>query len=83
MSKIKDIAYDLAQFICRPVDGIEISGVSSQLLDILRIYTRKNDRLREQVHDYIEFMIETDDLSVDEYDGNAELAKKDYDKLFY
>lgn len=83
MSKIKDIAYDLAQFICRPVDGIEIGGVSSQLLDILRIYTRKNDKLREQAHNYIEFFVETGDICVDEYDGNAELAKKDYDTLFY
>lgn len=83
MSRIKDMAYGLAMYICRPAGNLEIGGVSSQLVDVIRNYTEKNDKLREQVHDYIEFMVETNDIYVDEYDGNAELAKEDYDTLFY
>lgn len=83
MGRVKDLAYGLARVICRPAGNLEIGGVSQQLVDVIRNYTENNDKLREQVHDYIEFMIETGDLSVDEYDRNAELAKKDYDTLFY
>lgn len=83
MSIVEDLAYGLARFICRPAGNIEIGGVSQQLVDAIRNYTEKNNNLREKVHDYIEFFIETGDTCVDEYDGNAELAKEDYDTLFY
>lgn len=83
MGRVKDLAYGLANFLCHPADNLEIGGVSKQLVDVLRNYTEKNDNLREKVHDYIEFMVETGDICVDEYDGNAELAKEDYDTLFY
>lgn len=83
MSRLKDMAYGLASLICRPAGNLEIGGVSSQLVDVIRNYTEKNDNLREKVHDCIEFMVETNDICVDEYVGNAELAKKDYDTLFY
>lgn len=83
MSRVEDLAYGLARVICRPAGNLEIGGVSSQLVDVIRNYTEKNNDLRKKVHDYIEFFIETGDIYVDEYDGNAELAKKDYDTLFY
>lgn len=77
------MAYGLAYFICRPAGNLEVGGVSAQLVDVLRSYTEKNDNLREKVHDYIEIFVEDGDISVDEYDGNAQLAKDDYDALFY
>lgn len=83
MSRLKDLAYGLARLICRPAGNLEIGGISQQLLRVLQNYTEKNDKLRKKVHGYIEFMVETGDFCVDEYDGNAELAKKDYDELFY
>lgn len=83
MSRIKDMAYGLANFICHPSDNLEIGGVSQQLVGVIRNYTEKNDNLREKVHDYIEIFVEIGDTCVDEYIGNAELAKEDYDTLFY
>lgn len=83
MSRLKDMAYGLANFICNPADNLEIGGASQQLVYVIRNYTKKNDNLRKKVHDYIEFFVETGDTCVDEYDGNVQLAKEDYDTMFY
>ena len=46
MSRIERLAQALAYFICYPGNGFEIGGVSSQLVNIVKIQTKGNDRLR-------------------------------------
>ena len=83
MSKIEKLAQGLAHFICYPADGIEIGGGSSQLIDLIRIQTKGNDRLREKVHEWLEFYIEDDSTRIAEYKDDIQLAFDDYDKFFY
>lgn len=83
MSKIERLAQALAYFICYPGNGIEIGGVSSQLVDIVKIQTKGNNRLREKVHEWFEFYIEECDTQISEYKDNMQLAFDDYDKVFY
>ena len=83
MTKIERLAQELAYFICYPTDGIEIGGVSSQLIDIIRTQTKGNDRLREKVHAWLEFYIEDGSTKISEYKDNIQLAFDDYDKFFY
>lgn len=67
MSRIERLAQALASFVCHPADGIEIGGVSSQLVNILQTQTKGNDRLREKVHEWFEFYIEDGDTQISEY----------------
>lgn len=83
MSKIESLAQALAYFICYPTDGIEIGGVSSQLIDIIRTQTKDNDRLRGKVHEWLQFYIEDGSTRIPEYKDDIELAFDDYDKFFY
>lgn len=83
MSKIERLAQALAYFICYPADGIEIGGASSQLIDIIRIQTKGNDRLRGKVHEWLEFYIEDGSTRISEYKDDIQLAFDDYDKFFY
>jgi len=83
MSKIENFAEELARFICHPVDGIEIGGVSSQLIGIIRTQTKGNDRLRGKVHEWLEYYIEDGDTRISEYKDNIQLAFDDYDNIFY
>ena len=83
MSRIERLAQALASFICNPADGIEIGGVSSQLVNILQTQTKGNDRLREKVHEWLEFYIEDGDTQISEYKDNIQLAFDEYDKVFY
>ena len=61
MSKIEKLAQALAYFICYPGNGIEIGGVSSQLIDIIRVQTKGNVKLKEKVYEWLEFYIEDGD----------------------
>lgn len=83
MSKIERLAQALAYFICYPADGIEIGGVSSQLVDIVKIHTKGNKKLKEKVYEWLEFYIEDGDTHISEYKDNIQLAFDDYDKFFY
>lgn len=83
MSKIEKFAQELARFICYPSDGVEIGGSSSQLIDIIRVQTKGNDRLREKVHEWLEFYIEDGSTKISEYKDDIQLAFDDYDKFFY
>ena len=83
MSKIEKLAQGLAHLICYPADGIEIGGGSSQLIDLIRIQTKGNDRLREKVHEWLEFYIEDGSTRIQEYKDDIQLAFDDYDKFFY
>ena len=83
MSKIEKLAQALAYFICYPGNGIEIGGVSFQLVNIIKIQTKGNDRLRGKVHEWLEFYIEDGDTQIAEYKDNMQLAFDDYDNFFY
>ena len=83
MSKIEKFAQELAHFICYPTDGIEIGGVSHQLIEIIRTQTKDNDRLRGKVHEWLEFYIEDGDTRISEYKDDIQLAFDDYYKFFY
>ena len=83
MSKIEKFAQALACYICYPGNGIEVGGVSSTLVDIIKIQTKGNDKLREKVFEWLEFYIEDGDTQIAEYKDNMQLAFDDYDKVFY
>ena len=51
----------IAKFIVSPVDGIEIGGVSDQLLDIIKSITKNDERLRRKVLDWLAFFAETEE----------------------
>lgn len=82
MSKIEALAIGLANYICNPVDNIEIGGLSEQLIQIIRTQTELNSRLRDKVRYWIEYNIEVGDFTVKEYAGNVDLAISDYEKIF-
>lgn len=83
MSRIEQLGQALAFYLTHPVDGIEIGGVSSQLLDIIKIQTKGNKKLREKVHEWLEFYIEDDDTTIKEYINDTQSAMDDYDAHFY
>ena len=83
MSKIEKFAQAIAYFICYPGNGIEVGGVSSQLIEIIKIQTKGNDRLREKVQEWLEFYIEDGHTQMSEYKDDIQLAFDDYDKVFY
>lgn len=77
MSRINDIAYAIANYLKNPIDGIEIGGVSEQLLDIIRIYTKDNEPLRKKVMEWIEYYFADEDENL-----QKELVEC-YNKYFY
>jgi hypothetical protein len=83
MTKKESLAYDIADYMCHPADSIEIGGLSQQLLQIIQNITRKDKKLRDLAVEYLATFIEEGDFNVDEYDGNVELAIKDYDRTFF
>lgn len=83
MSRIEQFGQALAYYISHPADSIEIGGVSSQLFEIIKIQTKYNKKLREKVHEWLEFYIENNDTTIDEYINNTPAALDDYDAQFY
>ena len=83
MTKKESLAYDIADYMCHPADSIEIGGLSQQLLQIIQNITRKDKKLRDLAVEYLATFIEEGDFNVDEYDGNTELAIKDYEDVFF
>ena len=83
MRRIEQLGQALAYYISNPVGGIEIGGVSSQLNEIIKIQTRGNKKLREKVFEWLEYYIEGEGTTIDEYFCNVQAAFDDYDKNFY
>ena len=83
MSRIEQLGQALAYYIIHPADAIEIGGVSSQLFEIIKIQTKGNKKLREKVHEWLEFYIEDNDTTIKEYINNTQDALDDYDAHFY
>ena len=82
MSRIENLAQSIAFYVCNPSDSIEIGGVSSQLLDIVKIQTKGNKKLREKVREWIEFYIENGETTIQEYKRDIQEAFDDYDRYF-
>lgn len=83
MSRIEQLSQALAFYITHPADALETGGVSSQLFEIIKIQTKGNKKLKEKVHEWLEFYIEDGDTQISEYKDNMQLAFDDYDKFFY
>lgn len=83
MSRIELLSQALAYYISHPTDAIEIGGVSSQLSEIIKIQTKGNKKLRQKVHEWLEFFIEVNDTTIQEYINNTQAAIDDYDAHFY
>lgn len=83
MSRIDQLGQALAYYISNPVDAIEIGGVSSQLNEIIKIQTKGNKRLRDKVFEWLEYYIEGEGTTVEEYIDDIQAAFDDYDKNFY
>lgn len=75
MSRRGDIAYSIARYLVHPVDGIEIGGVSEQLLDIVKVVTKENEPLRREVLDWLCYLSESEN----QYEG----LRDEYDRIFY
>lgn len=87
MNKTEERAYHIARFISSPADGIEIGGVSSQLLDIVKTITINNTKLKDRVFDWFEYLVEEGNYSTKLFGTDNEQAlqemKKDYIRVFY
>lgn len=75
MSKRKEIAYQIAKYMVNPVDGIEIGGVSAQLLDIVKVITKENRSLRREVLDWLCYFSDSE--------SRYEELRDEYDRFFY
>lgn len=65
----------IAQYLKEPVDGIEIGGVSDQLLDIVKSLTRGDKRLRRCILDWLAYYCQ-DEEEFEEFRG-------EYDRIFF
>lgn len=83
MSRIEQLGQALAFYISHPADAIEIGGISSQFFEIIKTQTKGNKKLREKVHEWLEFYIEDNDTNIQAYINNTQEALDDYDKFFY
>ena len=83
MSRIEQLGQALAFYISNPADGLEIGGVSSQLYEIIKIQTKGNKKLRDKVFEWLEFYIEGEDTTIQEYIDDIQVAFDDYNKNFY
>lgn len=72
----KESAYLLAKYLCNPVDGIEIGGVSEQLLDIIKTLVKGDGIYRRNVLDWLYYFCDEDDERYDK-------LRDDYDRIFY
>lgn len=58
-----------------PVDGIEIGGVSDQLLGIVKVITKENKSLRREVLDWLYYFSESE--------SRYEELRDEYDRFYY
>lgn len=69
-----ETARRLALYVKEPIDGIEIGGVSDQLLDIVKSVTRGDNRLRRCVLDWLNYYCDDED--------EFEKFRNEYDRVF-
>lgn len=79
--------FEIAWFLCYPSDGIEIGGVSNQLLDIIRIMTKGRKSIKKFVLELCEDFVLDNKYNENIYgkDKSDAIVKmeEDYNKLFY
>lgn len=77
----------MASYISCPAGGIEIGGVSSQLIDIAKAFTINDTKLKEHVFRWFEYLVKEGNYSKELFGTDNEQAlremKNDYIKVFY
>ena len=85
--KEENFCFEIAWFLCYPADGIEIGGVSSQLLDIIKIMTKRRKSIKNFVMELCQDFVIEDKYNKNIYgiDKSEVIVRmeEDYDKLFY
>lgn len=85
--KEENFCFEIAWFLCYPSDGIEIGGVSNQLLDIIRIMTKGRKSIKKFVLELCEDFVLENKYNENIYGKDKSNAivkmKEDYNKLFY
>jgi hypothetical protein len=85
--KEENFCFEIAWFLCWPSDGIEIGGVSSQLLDIIKIMTKGRKSIKKFVLELCQDFIIEDKYNKSIYGVDKSEAiiqmEEEYDKLFY
>ena len=85
--KEENFCFEIAWFLCYPADGIEIGGVSSQLLDIIKIMTKRRKSIKNFVMELCQDFVIEDKYNKRIYGNNKSDAivkmEEEYDKLFY
>ncbi len=85
--KEENFCFEIAWFLCYPADGIEIGGVSSQLLDIIKIMTKRRKSIKNFVMELCQDFIIEDKYNKSIYGVDKSEAiiqmEEEYDKLFY
>ena len=85
--KEENFCFEIAWFLCWPSDGIEIGGVSSQLLDIIKTLTKGRKSIKKFVLELCQDFVLEDKYNKSIYgiDKSESIIRieEDYDKLFY
>lgn len=85
--KEENFCFEIAWFLCYPADGIEIGGVSSQLLDIIKIMTNGRKSIKKFVLELCQDFVLEDKYKKSIYGvDKSEVIiqmEEEYDKLFY
>lgn len=85
--KEENLCFEIAWFLCYPADGIEIGGVSSQLLDIIKTMTKGRKSIKNFVLELCQdFVLENKYneriYGIDKSEAIMRM-EEDYNKLFY
>ena len=85
--KEENFCFEIAWFLCFPSDGIEIGGVSNQLLDIIRIMTNGRKSIKKFVLELCKDFVLENKYNENIYgkDKSDAIVKmeEDYNKLFF
>ena len=85
--KEENFCFEIAWFLCWPSDGIEIGGVSFQLLDIIKTITKGRKSIKKFVVELCQDFVLEDKYNKNIYGIDKSEAiirmEEDYDKLFY
>ena len=85
--KEENFCFEIAWFLCYPADGIEIGGVSSQLLDIIKTMTKGRKSIKKFVLELCQDFVLENKYNERIYGRDKSEAiiriEENYDKLFY
>ena len=87
IQKEENFCFEIAWFLCYPADGIEIGGVSSQLLDIIKTMTKGRKSIKKFVLELCQDFVLENKYNERIYGRDKSEAiiriEEDYNKLFY